>query len=175
MTYQTPTRPDWVAPYRDAIDAGIRVFAAKVGLPPEDPLLVAAIGLRETWMGHSRDYVPAGSPDGTGDHGHGRGFFQIDDRGPFKYLIRPAPWPVDVQAAACCEVLADARRVLAPYERSDRYEAAVLCSYNAGTKVVAYLMSRDRDPNWPTTGHNYGTDVIRVRDGLRALAGLDLP
>lgn len=160
----TPIRPDWVAPYHDAIAVGVAQFAVQANLPSEDPVLVAAIGLRESYMG--RALTPP-APDGVGDLGHGRGLFQIDDRGPFKHLIQPAPWPVNVQAAACCEVLADARRVLAPFAAAPNFLCAVLCAYNAGTIPVTRVMAAGGDPNHLTTGGDYGVDVLRVYAGLR--------
>lgn len=163
----TPIRRDWVAPCRAAIEKGALDFACASGLPPEDPLLVAAIGLRETWLGRVKDYTPYLSPDGTGDGGHGRGYFQIDDRGPFKHLIRPAPWPLDVQAAAACEVLADARHVLAPFAGSPKFLLAVVCAYNVGTIDVVKIMAVDGNPNRDTTGGEYGDDVLRVYAGIQ--------
>lgn len=161
----TPARRDWVAQYRAAIDAGAASFAAKTQSQPEDSLLVAAIGLRETWLGRMPGYVvPAGADpaDGTGDHGHGRGLFQIDDRGPYKHLIQPAPWPAEKQVEACCEVLADNRRALRQFVNSPRFLLAVVCGYNASIGEIVRLMTGGWDPNRATFGGDYGDDVLRV-------------
>ncbi len=158
----TPVRREWVDPYRDAIAAGVASYAQKHLTPPEDQHLVAAIGLRETWLGNMPGYTPRGSPDGVGDHGHGRGFFQIDDRGPFRHLIRPAPWPVQDQVEAACEVLADARHVLRRFLNAPRFLLAVVCSYNAGTPAVARLMAKGWDPNRATYQGDYGDDVMHA-------------
>ncbi len=162
----TEPRRDRVDPYRAAIEAGVAAYSRARLARPEDPLLVAAIGLRETWLGHMPGYAPPGSPDGTGDHGHGRGLFQIDDRGPFAHLIEPAPWPVERQAAACCAVLDDARRRLRAFAASPRYLLAVVCAYNAGPEHVAPLMARGWDPNRCTFGGDYGDDVLAVYAAL---------
>lgn len=164
---RTPARPEWVDALRPAIDAGVIAYAQRAQAPPEDPLLVAAIGLRETWLGHMPGYRPLGSPDGTGDHGHGRGYWQIDDRGPFKHLIRPAPWAPEVQVEAACEVLGDARRELRAHADSPKFLLAVVCAYNAGTARVGHLMVQGADPNRATFAGDYGDDVLRIYDALR--------
>ena len=157
--------------------------------PNEDAATVTAVGLRETIMGTCRDYVvPPGQPVwmGRGDYGHGWGFFQIDDRGPFKYLL-PAPgddWSVYVQACCACVVLADARRGLEMFRSNVKhweFEQAVCASYNLGVPHVTYALRQGIDPDRlttpgpralvdPATGRrlgDYGKDVLMLRDGLR--------
>ncbi|HEX9052182.1 MAG TPA: hypothetical protein VF841_16760 [Anaeromyxobacter sp.] len=167
----TPARRDWVDPYRAAVTAGCAAYAARAKSPPEDPLLVAAIGLRETWLGNMPGYTPRGSPDGVGDHGHGRGLFQIDDRGPFAHLIKPAPWAVEDQAAACCAALDDARHELQPYVNSARYLLGVVCAYNAGPEHVRRYLTKGWDPNRCTFGGDYGDDVLAVYHTLLSQPG----
>lgn len=166
----TPIRRDWVAPYRSAIAAGVAAYALRSNTPAEDPLLIASIGLRESYM--CRALTPP-TPDGVGDLGHGRGMFQIDDRGPFKHLIPPpgVDWPVDVQAGAACEVIADARRVLQQFASRPNFLCAVLCAYNAGTIAVTQVMASGGNPNLITTGRDYGDDVLRVYAGIKDPTG----
>lgn len=144
----------------------------------EDMALVTAIGLRETWLGTCVGYMPKG-PNGRGDGGHGRGLFQIDDRGPWKHLIPPdgSDWPVLAQARAACTVLAGARQELAEFRGalSERaWDEAVACRYNAALENVRWALRNGRDPNGVTTKgssgeRDYGRDVLALRDGLRAL------
>ncbi len=142
--------------------------------PEEDAALVAAIGLRETILGTVSDYiVPPGAPRwmGTGDHGHGRGLFQIDDRGPFSYLIpRPGEgWTPFVQACSAIAVLEDARRSLELEADDPLHERGVVAAYNCGAGVARTALRAGKDPDFWTTGRNYGRDVLSLRDGLRAL------
>jgi hypothetical protein len=138
--------------------------------PHEDTALVVAIGIRESNLG--RSLTPPGDRNGTGDGGHGRGLFQIDDRGPFKHLI-PDPgtdWPAFVQAACACTVLATARQELDGFRGAlqDRdWDEAVACRYNAALSNIQWALRNGRDPNAVTTGRDYGRDVLALRDGLR--------
>lgn len=144
----------------------------------EDHALVVAIGLRETWLGTCVGYLPKG-PNGRGDGGHGRGLFQIDDRGPWRHLIPPdgPDWTVLDQARAACTVLAGARAELADFRGAldDRaWAEAVACRYNAALENVRAALTSGRDPNGVTTKgssgeRDYGRDVLALRDGLRAL------
>lgn len=145
--------------------------------PVEDTALVVAIGLRETWLGTCPGYVPLFSHNGRGDGGHGRGLFQIDDRGPFKHLIPPdgEDWPPFVQAQAACVVLAAARDELAEFRGTSVFEVAVACRYNAALANVQRAVRIGVDPNLVTTGKDYGRDVLALRDGLRRLYPTTFP
>lgn len=142
---------------------------------PEDPALVCAIGLRETHLGRVPGYVVApGLPlyMGRGDGGHGRGLFQVDDRGPWRHLIPPdgVDWPPYEQAQACCTVLAGARVELADFRGALTpwaWDQAVAARYNAALENVRWAVRMGRDPDQVTTGRNYGRDVLALRDGLR--------
>lgn len=148
----------------------VALACAAVGDPAIDTPLVLAIGLRETWLGTCEGYEPKGLM-GRGDGGHGRGLFQIDDRGPWRHLIPEdgQPWPAFVQALAACRVLAQARADLAEFQSSPAYELAVICNYNASLENVRWALRNGRDPNAVTTGKDYGRDVQALRDGLRRL------
>lgn len=144
-------------------------IACRMRTPEEDPALVVAIGLRETWLGTCPGYEPKG-PSGRGDGGHGRGLFQIDDRGPFKHLIAEdgEEWSAYVQAQAACTVLATAREELRGFEAFPDFEVAVVCRYNAALANVLAALQVRRDPNLVTTGKDYGRDVLQLRAQLRA-------
>ena len=138
--------------------------------PVEDTALVLAIGIRESNLG--RSLTPAGDHNGTGDGGHGRGVWQLDDRGPFKHLI-PAvgeDWPPFIQAQCACQVLSTARHELAEFKDSlptRAWDEAVACRYNSALTAVQWALRNGHSPNEVTTGRNYGRDVLALRDGLR--------
>lgn len=152
--------------------------------PREDTALVIAIGLRETWMA-GRDcpgfVIPYGLPDymGSGDGGHGRGIFQIDDRSWTALLPRPdEDWRPFIQAGCACVVLAEARRSLSawrPRLGDWHWNQAVCAAYNAGAGSVAHFLNLAQDPDRGTTGADYGRDVLRLRDGLRQLYPATFP
>ncbi len=142
--------------------------------PPEDTALIVAIGLRETILGTAPDYVHA-DPErpymGTGDGGHGRGLFQLDDRGPFKHLV-PAlgeDWTPFIQACCAIAVIEDARRSLADLVDDELYERAVVAAYNCGAGAARLALRAGKDPDFWTTGRDYGRDVLALRDRLRHL------
>lgn len=173
-------------------------LACLARVPAEDAGLVVAIWARETVFGHCGPsfVVPAGQPVwmGRGDGGHGRGFGQIDDRGPFAYLI-PADgeeWPPFIQASCTCIVLARAREELADFRGAlapRAWDEAVACRYNAKLENVRWALRNGRDPNLvttpgphapvdPATGRrlgDYGRDVLALRDGLRRLYPTTFP
>jgi hypothetical protein len=143
------------------------------GLMGEDPALLAAIMLRETAAGWGSGYVPQNDPNGTGDHGHGRGLMQIDDRGPYaKFLpADPArPWPVLAQCQVACVVLADARATMRPWRREPAFSHAYVAAYNAGAPRVAECLRHGLDPDSVTTGKDYSAWVWRKRDALMKAA-----
>ncbi len=176
MVAHTPVHLEWVQPLLPDIAAGAMGLAAERGTLVEDVNLVAAVAFRETWVGRASGYLPEGSPDGTGDGGHGHGYWQVDDRGAYAYLIEPAPWAIARQARAACLVLADARRDLAEFRKDPLFERAVVCRYNASLAHVRDAMRAHRDPDSVTTAGpskkpDYGSDVLWVRDRLAELRG----
>lgn len=162
-----------LAPYLDD-------FCEAALLEGEDTALLAAICLRETHAGWARGYEPKGSPHGRGDHGHGFGLFQIDDRGPYRHLPTECPEASPfLQARWACHVLRDARRELGAalgpaFADSPLFEVATICCYNAGSPAVVRQIRRGRHPDHatadgPDTDHDgdYGSGVIDGRDALR--------
>lgn len=147
-------------------------------VPPEDYALITATGLRETWLGTCFGYSPKG-PNGRGDGGHGRGLFQIDDRGQYAKFIPPGieDWPVFDQAKTACLVYATSREELAAHKgvmTTTAWDEAVACRYNASLDPIVWCIKQGRDPNDVTTKgtsgkHDYGRDVISLRDGLTYL------
>lgn len=166
---RTPATWDMISPWVDSAEAGTASFALERGVTREDPDLVLAIGLRETWLGTVPDFRPRLCPEGVGDGGHGHGFFQVDDRGPYRRLIRPAPWPIVVQVMAVTEVLRDNRREMGAFLGSPRFLQAVVCAYNASPAHVVALMTAGKDPDEATTGADYGSDVLRLQAVVKQL------
>jgi hypothetical protein len=151
-------------------------------LEGEEPALICGIGLRETLMGWARGYEPKGSHLGRGDGGHGFGLFQIDDRGPYAHLHRECPEASPMlQARWACSVLRDARLELvaalgSAFDRNALFEVATVACYNAGSPAVVRAIRRGQHPDHATTDGadadregDYGSDVLRRRDTLRAL------
>lgn len=146
-------------------------FAEAALAEGEDTALLCAICLRETWAGWAPGYVvPDGKPRwlGYGDGGRGAFLFQIDDRGPYAYLVREAPEATPyLQARWACAVLRDARHDLREFKAHPLFERAVVCAYNAGAPRVERALIADLDVDICTTGGDYGTDVLARRMILR--------
>jgi hypothetical protein len=151
-------------------------------LEGEDVALIAAMCLRETLAGWARGYEPKGSPHGRGDNGHGYFLFQFDDRGPYARLPRECPEATPMlQARWACAALQDARRELVAalgpaFERNPLFEVATVCCFNAGSPAVVRAIRAGRHPDHATTDGadadregDYGSDVLRRRDAIRAL------
>lgn len=146
-----------------------------------DTALLCAIALRETLVGWAPGYVvPPGAPRhlGRGDHGHGFGLFQIDDRGPYAHLPRECPEATPhLQARWACTVLRDARRELGAFAARLLFERGVVAAYNAGSPAVARCFRLGLNPDTVTTAGtrfdpprpDYGEDVLLRRDELRMM------
>jgi hypothetical protein len=153
----------------DRIEPYLPDFEEAALLEGEDCALLCAIALRETWAGWAPGYRPKGSYIGRGDGGHGFGLFQMDDRGPYGHLPRECPEATPfLQARWACQVLKDARRDLADFKDHPLHERAVVARYNASLKRIREALVLGHDPDHVTTGKDYGADVLRRRDWLRA-------
>lgn len=144
------------AELRSAEASGLAEICARAeraaGLPE---CLLLAIASRET-----------GCRDVVGDHGHGRGYFQIDDRYHRGWLARhgasaPGLTPPPVEAAAYAAVIVESNLA---YGRLHGVRAAqltrfALSAYNAGP-LGALRGYRAGDSDLETTGHDYGADVL---------------
>jgi hypothetical protein len=147
-----------------------------------DAALLAGVMLRETLAGFAPGYVPRGAANGRGDGGHGRGLFQLDDRGPYFHLVPwdGAGWPVIDQARAAIAVLEDARAELQPVRLNPQFTLAVVCRYNASFKRIMQRLEACESPDLATTPGpfllngpgrgDYGSDVLARRARLLAAA-----
>jgi hypothetical protein len=141
----------------------------------EDPFRLAACGLRESLYGYARGYEPKGDPGGTGDRGYALGFWQIDRRYHREFWNRQDRSDPLAQARYACGILRDHRAWFKrnPAFRSDdpaRLERAVWASYNAGPAKVARAVLLGQNPDAPTTGGDYGADVIGRGADLLSIA-----
>ena len=128
--------------------------AAQTGLATE---LIAAVMDRESLGGLA--LVPQG-PEGTGDHGHGRGLMQIDDRAFPDFCSEPSQWQVAERNVAF------GARILARNLRAfDGDIPCAVAAYNAGVYRVQRLLLMHPKPSIEeldllTTNHNYVSDVL---------------
>jgi hypothetical protein len=143
----------------------LRVKAA-VALPESEDLgrhfrtTILGIGSRESAWGTSRLLDIAG-PGGRGDHGHGHGLMQIDDRWHATYIETGAWSDAASNIAYGVSVLLDCWRYLRRKEiRDPVLLRAAIAAYNAGPYRVYQALLRGDDPDRPTTGGDYSKDVL---------------
>ncbi len=141
---------------RSAESSGLAAICARTeraaGLPE---CLLLAVASRET-----------GCRDVVGDHGHGRGYFQIDDRYHRGWLARhgaaaPGLTPPPTEAAAYAAAIVESNLA---YGRLHGVRAAqlmrfALSAYNAGP-FGALRGYGAGDSDLETTGRDYGADVL---------------
>jgi soluble lytic murein transglycosylase-like protein len=128
--------------------------AAHTGLAPE---LIAAIMDRESLGGMA--LIPKG-PAGTGDHGHGRGLMQVDDRAFPDFCAESSQWSSpETNIAFGARVL---RRNLQAFSGD---VPCAIAAYNAGIRRVQRLLAMSPQPSVEqldelTTGRDYVSDVL---------------
>jgi hypothetical protein len=147
-------------------NAAINRAAVSFGLQPS---LIAGIGSRESNWGLILS--PKG-PTGTGDHGHGRGLMQIDDRtwGPW---LDTHDWrDAETNIRKGCAILADNRQFFET--RLGGAELlilhAALAGYNAGPGNVLNDIRAGRDIDHHTAGGDYSKDVFNRAGWYQKLA-----
>jgi soluble lytic murein transglycosylase-like protein len=116
-----------------------------------DWTIIAGVMWRESLFGLA--LKPRG-PAGTGDHGHGRGLMQVDDRW-HPWVNESEEWK-DPEANIRYAVT----RVLSPAIRMFHDVKTGLAAYNAGPGAVSKALKRGADPDSVTTGKDYGADVL---------------
>lgn len=136
-----------------------------------DPFILAAICDRESLGG---DALKPPGPSGTGDHGHGRGLMQIDDRAHAEW-IRSSDW-ADPQT----NILKGAQ-VLSESIKTCSDQEAGIAGYNAGpgqARRVLKALGNNYKPEQKikaldqiTTGKNYVSDVLKRRDKFKLTVG----
>lgn len=144
------------AELRTAEASGLAELCARVERAHELPsCLLLAVASRET-----------GCRDVVGDHGHGRGLFQIDDRYHRGWLARhgagaPGATPPPAEAAEYAAEIVDSNLAYGRVHgvRRDELLRFALSAYNAGP-FGALRGYRHGDSDLETTGRNYGADVL---------------
>ena len=164
-----------LAPYaQDIIQA-----AAEQGL---HPAVLAAVGLRETWLGWAPGYAPVGTHLGWGDGGHGWGLFQADDRSWKSWILSPdALTPLGQARKAAAEIAANLHllSIALPRQPQGVVDRAAVAAYNARLGLVANQLMAGRDPDavtspGPSGKPDYSADVY-TRAATLCAAGLFPP
>ena len=124
--------------------------------------LIFGIGARETLWGTSIYLRPPG-PAGRGDHGHGHGLLQIDDRFHERF-IRSGKWsdPYENIRYAIAEVWIPYRLHIAQRSTLEglALDRAATSAYNCGPGRAVRALKQGRDPDAFTTGRDYARDVF---------------
>ena len=158
--------PGWdalTAELRSAEASGLAEICARAELAAGLPgCLLLAIASRET-----------GCRDIVGDHGHGRGYFQIDDRYHHGWLARQGAGgqgttPPPVAAAAYAAGIVESNLAYGRVHgvRNAELMRFALSAYNAGP-LGALRGYRAGDSDLETTGRDYGSDVLARMDAFR--------
>jgi len=156
----------------DDLKGLIVAIAESYGL---DPAMVAAVIGRES--GGGRLLGKWGNPPDTGDHGHGRGLMQADDRF-WKGLLNLDATGAEEDAwrypafniAFGCWLLKknmDAISAKFPALDAESVTGGALAAYNCGLGRVMALIGRGDDVDRHTTGRDYSRDVMERADWLR--------
>lgn len=163
LNQEVATARKWEAELRRA--RNLPEFAT---LPKEIdiPFLMALVS-RETLWGWAGGYTRKGQSNGTGDRGHGHGFFQIDDRSHGAFLRRstrdangsiyPVWWYPYEQCVYALQLFQYNLKAL------DGNLEAATAAYNCGAGNVRHAIRRGRSVDHYTTGRNYSRDVFRRR------------
>jgi hypothetical protein len=141
----------------------------------EDPYRLAGLILRETWAGWAPGYEPKGTHLGWGDHGYAFGLIQADRRWHKRFLSSEQCQTVRGQLLYACSILRTDRRAFrnssACFPGGDEgkllLERATYAAYNAGFGAVYHSVLLGKDPDRPTTGHDYSADVFNRAEALR--------
>jgi len=134
----------------------------------ENRYLLSAVCLRESGAGYATGYLPTGSASGYGDHGHGFGLFQIDNRYHADFINGATSNDPYYQCLKACSILATARvaitkRISLP---PDDLEYATVAAYNAGVNAVVHQLAAGQHPDMATTGKDYSQWVMRKASEL---------
>lgn len=128
----------------------VKVVSADLGMPAT---LILAIMWRESAFGLA--LTPKG-PTGTGDHGHGRGLMQIDDRAHGVWVASNNWQDPETNIRYGTKVLKEAHDILARKGfHGDLLWTCALAAYNAGVGAVIRAVQAGKEPDSVTTGRNY--------------------
>lgn len=151
----------------DAVRA--RRYASEIGHVCAEfnlvPNLIVGFGSRESRWG---DALSPRGPAGKGDHGHGRGLLQIDDR--FHEFARTGRW-----ADPYSNIHYGVGVLISYYEEIDHKShlegasliRAAIAAYNCGVGNVLTAIKHGADLDHFTTGRNYSIDVLARANWFR--------
>ena len=139
-----------------------------------DPLLVLAVMDRESLGGEALQ--PRG-PTGTGDHGHGRGLMQIDDRAHPTLAAAMLPWGQPLLESAAFNILTGAgylSHLVMDFDGTGcDPEPCAVAAYNCGPGKVRKALRELKKPlhgealvkllDPLTASGNYVSDVLKRR------------
>jgi soluble lytic murein transglycosylase-like protein len=159
-------------PWLGKVRALLTEIAKSYGL---DPAVAAAVVSRESGAG--RLLGKSGNPADTGDHGHGRGLMQADDRF-WKGLLNldgkgdeedAWRWPAFNIAFGCWLLRKNLDALEAKFpDLSERERTrAALAAYNCGLGRVMKALTEKHDVDAATAGGDYGRDVMARAEWLR--------
>ena len=137
----------------------------------ERPSRVLALGYRESFLGFAPGYTPLGDPTGSGDGGHGRGLFQIDDRYHKAFVTSDKFKDPKEQCAFACELLSDNRRYFIgeiPWLLGEELEHCVYAAYNASRDHVLMKYELGEDVDECTTGKDYSKYIFTLADAIES-------
>ncbi len=157
------TARKWEAEIRRA--RNLPEFAA---LPKDlDLPFIAALVSRETLWGWFAGYTKPGMSNGTGDGGHGHGFFQIDDRSHGDFLRRIHTTPEGKVVPVWWYPFEQCRYALQLFQANLKILhgslKAATAAYNCGAGNVQRMLRAGRHVDSRTMGQDYSTDVFRRR------------
>ncbi len=135
----------------------IEKSAGQAGVAPS---VICGIGSRESEWGLSTALDKPG-PGGKGDHGHGRGLMQIDDRS--HEFARTGKWDdAEANILYAAKVLNSSRAYITKRFslQGNALLRAVLAAYNCGPGNVAKALTKGRDIDYYTAGRDYGKNVL---------------
>ena len=161
---------------KDKYGAKLKEAADLTGTTEE---ILAGICMQETRGGESKLLVDiSGTPDNpaddVGDHGHGHGLMQIDDRSYPEYILS-GKWRDPFESFCMAgRILRDFRKVLTriitqavqqelltPVCLELQFiERATVASYNCGPGNVMKALAAHEDVDARTAGHNYSYCVL---------------
>jgi hypothetical protein len=150
---------------REAVERAVK----DSGIPWVDLSLMMAIGSRETWFGYAPGYQPKGTCAGTGDGGHGHGYWQIDDRSFGPWLAKGLWKNVDDCCRQAIRVLVGKRKYISDHLAIFANDPklllrATIAAYNCGEGNVVKSIKAGRDVDARTAGGDYSRDVLELRD-----------
>jgi hypothetical protein len=121
-----------------------------------DPHVLAGIASRETDFGRSKLLK-----DGKGDHGHGHGLTQIDDRSHKKWIEKSDWKDAKTNLEKGAEIL---KQNLKSFKNDEKKAVA---AYNCGAGNVRKSVRQGKDPDARTAHGSYGADVLKRAESFR--------